>query len=67
MPELYREWTTCPDVAGTGGWSAEDYRRWNAAYPKLQALVRMEVAAHQPDACPLCARGLPVVKPGSRA
>ena len=33
----------------------------------LQALVRMEVPAHQPDACPMCASGTPVVKPGSRA
>jgi orotate phosphoribosyltransferase len=33
----------------------------------LQALVRMQVAAYQPDACPLCASGQPVVKPGSRA
>jgi orotate phosphoribosyltransferase len=33
----------------------------------LQALVRMEVPTYQPDACPLCAQGLPVVKPGSRA
>ena len=30
------------------------------------ALVTMQVAAHYPDACPLCAQGLPVVKPGSR-
>ena len=33
----------------------------------LQSLVRMQVAAYQPDACPLCAAGSPVVKPGSRA
>ena len=33
----------------------------------LQALVRMEVPAYQPDACPLCAKGIPVIKPGSRA
>jgi orotate phosphoribosyltransferase len=33
----------------------------------LQALVRMEVAAYQPDACPMCAAGQPVVKPGSRS
>jgi orotate phosphoribosyltransferase len=33
----------------------------------LQALVRMQVAAYQPEACPLCAAGTPVVKPGSRA
>ena len=32
----------------------------------LQALVRMEVAAYAPDACPMCAKGEPVVKPGSR-
>jgi orotate phosphoribosyltransferase len=33
----------------------------------LQALVRLEVPTYQPDGCPLCARGLSVVKPGSRA
>jgi orotate phosphoribosyltransferase len=33
----------------------------------LQALVQMSVAAYAPDACPLCAAGQPVVKPGSRA
>ena len=32
----------------------------------LQALVRMEVAAYAPEACPMCAAGKPVVKPGSR-
>lgn len=32
----------------------------------LQALVRMEVPAYQPEACPLCAAGQPVTKPGSR-
>jgi imidazolonepropionase-like amidohydrolase len=41
VPELLQEWTSCPDIAGTADWSADDYRRWNAAYPKLQALVRM--------------------------
>lgn len=33
----------------------------------LQALVRMEVPTYEPDSCPLCAKGLAVVKPGSRA
>lgn len=33
----------------------------------LQALVRMHVPAYQPDACPMCGAGQPVVKPGSRA
>ena len=32
----------------------------------LQSLVRMQVPAYSPDACPLCAAGQPVVKPGSR-
>jgi orotate phosphoribosyltransferase len=32
----------------------------------LQALVRMEVPAYQPDACPMCSAGQPVIKPGSR-
>ena len=33
----------------------------------LQALVRMEVPAYPPESCPLCQRGLPVTKPGSRS
>jgi orotate phosphoribosyltransferase len=32
----------------------------------LQSLVKLQVAAHDPGRCPLCAQGLPVVKPGSR-
>jgi orotate phosphoribosyltransferase len=30
------------------------------------ALATLQVAAHGPEECPLCARGIPVVKPGSR-
>jgi orotate phosphoribosyltransferase len=30
------------------------------------ALVNMEVPVYQPESCPLCAKGDPVVKPGSR-
>jgi orotate phosphoribosyltransferase len=33
----------------------------------LQALVRLEVPTYSSDACPLCAKGEPVVKPGSRS
>ena len=33
----------------------------------LQALLELDVPTYQPDHCPLCARGVPVVKPGSRA
>lgn len=30
------------------------------------ALATLNVVAHEPDACPLCAQGIPVAKPGSR-
>lgn len=30
------------------------------------ALLEIALPAYEPDACPLCAQGLPVVKPGSR-
>jgi orotate phosphoribosyltransferase len=33
----------------------------------LQALVRLDVPSYSADVCPLCAKGLPVTKPGSRA
>jgi imidazolonepropionase-like amidohydrolase len=39
VPELHQDWINCPDV--TADWTAEDYRRWNAAYPKLQTLLRI--------------------------
>jgi orotate phosphoribosyltransferase len=32
----------------------------------LVSLVKMEVPTYQPESCPLCAGGLPIVKPGSR-
>jgi orotate phosphoribosyltransferase len=30
------------------------------------ALLRIDLPTYEPDTCPLCAQGLPVVKPGSR-
>ena len=33
----------------------------------FHALLPMDVKAYSPEACPLCAQGLPVIKPGSRA
>lgn len=33
----------------------------------LFPLIKLEVPTHQPDACPMCATGDPLVKPGSRA
>jgi len=41
VPALYQNWTQCENIASTDDWSEQDYRRWNAAYPKLQALVRL--------------------------
>ncbi len=32
----------------------------------LFSLVQMDVPTHSPESCPLCAKGIPVVKPGSR-
>jgi orotate phosphoribosyltransferase len=40
------------------------------AGPRLEvpyvALLEIELPTYEPDKCPLCAQGLPVVKPGSR-
>jgi orotate phosphoribosyltransferase len=30
------------------------------------ALLDLALPVYEPDSCPLCAQGLPVVKPGSR-
>jgi orotate phosphoribosyltransferase len=32
-----------------------------------QALVRLDLPTYEPESCPLCAQGLKIVKPGSRA
>lgn len=32
----------------------------------LKSLVSLEIESFAPDGCPLCAKGLPVIKPGSR-
>ena len=32
----------------------------------FHALVSLSVPTHQPESCPLCAQGLPIIKPGSR-
>lgn len=39
--------------------------RADVGVPRV-ALATMQVAAHYPEECPLCQRGIPVVKPGSR-
>jgi orotate phosphoribosyltransferase len=32
----------------------------------LFALVHLEVPTYRPESCPMCAKDVPVVKPGSR-
>ena len=32
----------------------------------FHALLSIDLPIYQPEACPFCAKGLPVVKPGSR-
>jgi orotate phosphoribosyltransferase len=39
--------------------------RASVGVPRV-ALATLEVVAYRPDQCPLCARGIPLVKPGSR-
>jgi orotate phosphoribosyltransferase len=39
--------------------------RADVGVPRV-ALATLQVAAHHMEECPLCARGIPVVKPGSR-
>ena len=39
--------------------------RAHLSVPRV-ALATLQVAAHGPEECPMCARGIPVVKPGSR-
>lgn len=33
---------------------------------KTEAVLSMEIVAYEPEECPLCKEGIPVVKPGSR-
>jgi len=34
--------------------------------PRIEALLQMEIESYHPDQCPLCAQGLPIIKPGSK-
>jgi orotate phosphoribosyltransferase len=40
--------------------------RFDRAPEALVSVLRMNAVTYKPDACPLCAQGIPVVKPGSR-
>jgi len=39
VPEMLSDWIACTRI--TADWTEDDYRRWNAAYAKMQALVRL--------------------------
>jgi imidazolonepropionase-like amidohydrolase len=39
VPEMLQDWKSCTRI--TEGWTAADYQRWRAAYPRMQALVRL--------------------------
>ena len=46
VPMLLSNWRECSTL--TRDWTSDDYRRWNAAYPKLQEFVRALHAAGIP-------------------
>jgi orotate phosphoribosyltransferase len=53
------------NVVGAGSIIDRSGGQADVGVPRV-ALVSMHVAAHYPEACPLCLQGIPVVKPGSR-
>jgi orotate phosphoribosyltransferase len=52
-------------VAAAGSIIDRSGGRASVGVPRV-ALATLEVVSYRPDQCPLCARGIPVVKPGSR-
>lgn len=53
------------EVVGVGFIVDRSNGKVNFGYPQMSAL-KMEVVSHTPEECPLCKRGLELVKPGSR-
>ncbi len=51
-------------VVGVG--AIVDRSGGRSGLPNLAATMTMEVVTYEPAACPLCAKGMPVEKPGSR-
>jgi orotate phosphoribosyltransferase len=49
----------------TGAGQAHDARATDLGVPFV-TLLNVDLPTYEPDLCPLCAQGLPVVKPGSR-
>jgi orotate phosphoribosyltransferase len=53
-------------VVDRSGRSAGSGRAAHDLGVPYEALLEIALPTHEPDQCPLCAQGLPVVKPGSR-
>jgi orotate phosphoribosyltransferase len=53
------------DVLAAGSIIDRSGGRADVGVPRI-ALATLQVAAHYPEQCPMCARGIPAVKPGSR-
>lgn len=53
------------NVLGAGSIIDRSGGKADIGVPRV-ALAVLQVTAYQPESCPLCAEGLPVVKPGSR-
>jgi orotate phosphoribosyltransferase len=51
-------------VAGVA--SIVDRSGGSVKLPDFFPILRLEVVTYPPDACPLCRKGIPVAKPGSR-
>jgi len=52
-------------VDRSGGATGSEYSGVKLDVP-FHALLAIDLPTYEPDKCPLCAQGLPVVKPGSR-
>jgi orotate phosphoribosyltransferase len=52
-------------VVGTGALIDRHAGSLDLGVP-FHALLRLEIATHAPESCPLCRAGSPAVKPGSR-
>ena len=65
-----RETIACATAAGAtiaGAGAIIDRSGGRAELPvPLRSLVEFVVETYEPDACPMCAAGQPVTKPGSR-
>lgn len=52
-------------LIGVGFLVDRSQNRVSFTVPKF-SVIEMDVVTYQPDVCPLCAKGIPIIKPGSR-